>query len=163
MKRIEKNDPVAMTQMGGRRHEEGDFPGAFKYWKKAAELGDLIAHYQLGVMYRMGEGVEKDEKKQVYHLEKAAVGGHPNARHNLAANEERNGNIERAVKHLIIAANQGYDLSMKGLWSTFRNGNVTKEDLDAAIRSHKAAVDATKSEERERAEAFSREARGRMI
>jgi len=34
-------------------------------------------------MYYEGQGVEKDKKKDVYHLEQAAIGGHPNARHNL--------------------------------------------------------------------------------
>ena len=86
-------------------------------------------------------------------METAAVGGHDMARHNLGCHEGNNGNIERSVKHFIIAANQGYDKSMKALWEEFKCGNITKEALDAALRAHKAAVDATKSPEREKAEA----------
>ena len=152
MKRIEANDPVAMTHMARKCYDEGDYDTAFEYWNKAAELGDLIAHYQLGVIYREGEGVEKDEEKAVYHWEKAAVGGDPDARHNLGVMEERNGNMNRAVKHWIIAANQGYDKSMKALWEAFKHGIITKDDLEAAIRAHEAAVDATKSPQREAAE-----------
>ena len=80
MKRIKKNDPVAMTEMGKRRRDEGDYKTALEYLTKAAELGNAEAHYNLSVMYRKGEGVEKDEKKEVYHLEEAAIAGHPEAR-----------------------------------------------------------------------------------
>ena len=37
MKRVEKNDPVAMTQMGTERYYEGDYSSTFEYWTKAAE------------------------------------------------------------------------------------------------------------------------------
>jgi hypothetical protein len=32
----------------------------------ASELGDANPHYGLSIMYRLGHGVEKDEKKRVY-------------------------------------------------------------------------------------------------
>jgi hypothetical protein len=113
MKRVETNDPVAMTQMGAMRYVEGDYKSTFEYYTKAAELGDADAHYGLSVMYRLGQGVEKDEKKHSYYLEEAAICGHVDARHNLGCLEERNGRMERAVKHFIIAANMGYEGSMK--------------------------------------------------
>ena len=50
MKRIEKNDPVAMRQMGFNRDREGDYKSAFEYFTKAAELGDAVAHYNLSVL-----------------------------------------------------------------------------------------------------------------
>jgi hypothetical protein len=81
MKRVETNDPVAMWQMGGKRHREGDYSSAFEYWTKAAELGDAIAHFYLSIMYHLGQGVEKDEKKQVYHLEEASETFHHRRQH----------------------------------------------------------------------------------
>ena len=89
----------------------------------------------------------------MYHWEKAAIGGHPGARYFLGISEERNGNMERAVKHFIIAANLGCDDSMKELWGHYSLGNITKEDLDATLRSHQAALVAMKSEQRDVAEA----------
>ena len=97
VKRVKANDPAALRHLGGMCYEEGDYDGAFEYLAKAAELGDLMAHYNLGYMYEKGEGVEEDEEKAVYYYEKAAIGGHPFARHNLACIEGRNGNIERSV------------------------------------------------------------------
>jgi hypothetical protein len=154
MKRVKANDPVAICQVGARHIDKGDYDSAVKYLTKAAELGDATAHYQLGCTYHIGECVEKDEGKAVYHSEQAAIGGHPWARHNLAATEEENGNMKRAVKHLIIAANLGYEDSMKGLWKHYSDGNITKEDLEATLRTHKAAIDEMKSPEREAAEAW---------
>jgi TPR repeat protein len=154
MKRVEKNDPVAMQQMGGMRHGEGDYKSAFEYFTKAAELGDANAHYNLSVMYNLGDGVEKDEKKQVYHLEEAAIGGHVQSRSNLGYHEAKNGRLERAVKHFIIAANMGHEGSMKNLWKCHARGLVEKDDLTATLRAHHAAVNAAKSPQREEAEEF---------
>ena len=152
-KRVKANDPVALRQMGGERYHEGGYYNAFKYLSKAADLGDSGAHYLLGLMYWKGQFVEKDVEKAVYHWEKAAIGGHPYARHNLGWYEERNGNMGRAVKHYIIAANLGMEESMKTLWAMFKEGYITKEDLDATLRSHQAAIDAMKSAQRDEAEA----------
>ena len=91
-------------------------------------------------------------EKAVHHWEVAAIGGHPVARHALALCEEDNGNMERAVKHYIIAANLGYEKSMKTLWAMFKDGDISKEDLAATLRSHQAALDAMKSPERDLAE-----------
>jgi tetratricopeptide (TPR) repeat protein len=152
MNRVEKNDPHAMMQMGGMRYEEGDYISAFEYLTKAAELGDMHAHAKLAFMYCKGGGVDKDEKKALYHLEEAAIGGHPIARHNLAAIEMNNGKPERAVKHFIIAANLGEENSMKELWECFSMGHVSKDDLTVTLRAHHTAVNATKSPQRKAAE-----------
>jgi TPR repeat protein len=120
---------------------------------KAAELGDITAHYNLSNMYGGDAGVEKDEEMELYHLEEAAIGGHPNARHNLGAIENENGNHERARKHWIIAANLGYDFSLGALKEGYKVGLVSKEDFAAALRGHQSAVDATKSPQREVVEA----------
>ncbi len=151
MKRIETNDPAAMREMGTRLYHEGDYDKAIEYWTNAAELGDVEAHYQLSTVYVAGRGVEKDEEKEVYHLEKAAMGGDPWARYNLACYEGRNDNTERAVKHFIIVAKIGHENAMKKLWGLYSEGNISKEDLEATLRTHKAALDEMKSPEREEA------------
>ena len=156
MKRIKENDPAAMTQTGVRCFFEGDYDAAFKYLTKAVELGYTDAHYRVGSLYMKGEGVEKDEEKAVYHFEKAAMRGHPYARHDLGRIESNNGSMERAVKHFIIAAKLGYEGSMKALWKHYSAGNITKEELDATLRSHQAAINATKSEQRDAGEAIAR-------
>ncbi len=150
MKRIEANDPVAMSRMGFRHLNEGDYESAFKYFTKAAELGDAAAQYDLSIMFREGEGVEVDEKMGLYHMEQAAIAGHALARQSLGVYEERNGRIERAVKHFIIAANLGLDDAINALKEYYKRGLlVSKDDFAAALRAHHAAVEATKSPQRE--------------
>jgi tetratricopeptide (TPR) repeat protein len=156
MKRTEANDPVALREAGTGYSQNGDHEGAIKYWTKAAELGDAGAHYQLSVAYRDGRGVENDEKKELHHLTEAAISGHTDARCNLASYEGRKGRYERAAKHLIIAANLGHDASIQRLKTLYEGGAISKEDFAAALRAHQAALHATKSPQREEAEAFFR-------
>ena len=152
MKRIEANDPIALRQVGSQHREEGNDKGAVEYWAKAAELGDVVAHYQISCMYGNGEGVEKDEKKEMYHLEKAAIGGHPKARRRLGVLELANVRIDRAAKHYIIGANLGDDYLLERVKNMYRAGFVSKDDFAATLRAHHAAVDAMKSPQREAAE-----------
>jgi len=151
MKRVEVNDPAALRYMGIARYNEGNYKSSFAYLLKGAELGDVGAHYQISLLYRDGEGVEKDEKKELYHLEEAAIAGHLDARHNLGCYEGGRGRFERGVKHYIIAANLGLDESIEMLMKCYEIGQVSIEDFAGALSSHQAAVDATKSPQREEA------------
>ena len=152
MKRIEMNHPVAICDMGTRRYYEGDFKAAFEFWTRAADLGNVEAHFQLSILYQNGYGVKIDAKKEQHHLTEAAIGGHPNARHNLGCEEETNRQYVRAVKHWIIAAKLGFDMSLQRLKELHEVGFVSKKDFAGALRGHKAAIDATKSLQREEAE-----------
>jgi TPR repeat protein len=152
MKRVKKNDPVALNEMGKKRRREGDYETAFEYSTKAAELGDADAHFRLSIMYYMGEGIDKDEEKEMYHAEQAAIGGHLDARFNIGLEEGRNGRFERARKHFIIAANLGHHDSLKCLRQLYANGDASKEDYADALRAYQAAVKASKSAERDEAE-----------
>ena len=156
MKRVEANDPAALFQVAKQYlFHNGDNDGAFKYLTKAAELGNADAHLNLSHMYRDGSsGVEKDETKELYHLEEAAIRGHACARHNLGVYEGRNGRDGRALKHFTIAASLGFDRSLKGLKDCYKNGMVSKDDFAAALRAHHAAVKATKSPQRDQAKNY---------
>jgi TPR repeat protein len=107
-------------------------------------------------MYWKGKGVEMDKDKEIYHLEEAAIAGHPIARHNLGIEELYNGRgrFERARKHFIIAANLGYHGSLKNVKDLYAHGHASKEDYADALRAYQTAVGATKSAEREEAEAY---------
>ena len=83
MKRVKANDPVSIRLEGMKWHKKGEYIKAIDYYSKAAALGNAEAHFKLALMYRLGHGVEKDKGKEIYHLEEAAVGGHPSARYNL--------------------------------------------------------------------------------
>ena len=60
MERIKANDPVAIVQLN-----KCDSSGTFGYFPNAAELGDVEAHYDLAILYEVGEGVVNEI--QQYH------------------------------------------------------------------------------------------------
>ena len=153
MKRVEVNDPVALHYVGLQRFKLGEYEAALEFWKKAAALEHTEAPYHISCLYDQGLGVEKDAKKCMYHLQLAAIGGHVIARFNLGVNELKRRNMDRAVKHFIIAANQGCDDSLGSLKKFYARGMVSKEDFGAALRAHYAAVNAAKSPQRNEAEA----------
>ena len=63
----------------------------------------------------------------------------------------RNGEIDRAVKHWMIGTSLGEDRSLHALKDLYKAGDVSKDDFAAALRAHHAAVNATKSPQREEA------------
>jgi len=56
-----------------------DHAEAARWYRKAAEQGDAGAQYNLGVMYKNGQGVKQDHAEAVRWLRKAAEQGHANA------------------------------------------------------------------------------------
>jgi TPR repeat protein len=156
MKRIEANDPAAICQQGLECYNKGDYSSAIEYYTRAVKLGDIEAHFKLACCYHLGEGVEEDEKKELFLLEEAAIAGHPSARYSLGFLEGRNGRTERAIKHFMIAAGQGQDDAMDELKWQYAQGRISKENFAASLRAHQAAVDAIKSPQREEAEKYFR-------
>jgi hypothetical protein len=63
---------------------------------KAAELGNADAMFQLSELYRLGNGVEKDDNKAEEWLRKAAESGHVKAKSKI---ENRDSNKEDAAKN----------------------------------------------------------------
>ena len=150
-RRINANDPLALCNSGAQCLNDKKFKTAFKLLSKAAELGDVTAHFNLSIMYSLGQ-VEKDREKHLYHLEQGSIGGHPSARYNLGNYEWVYGDKERAKKHYMISASLGCDDTIRWLMHAFKKGKVSKEYLAVALRAHQAAVNATKSPQREEAE-----------
>ena len=62
-KRIKANDPIALRQVGEKLYHEGDFEGSIQYLTKAAQLGDMDAHFNISIMYGEEHGIEKDLKE----------------------------------------------------------------------------------------------------
>ncbi len=132
--RAKANDPDALCGIGQKCRLEKDYDGAFQYYGKAAALGDMDAHLNLSVMYRRGDGVENSKKKELYHMEEAAVGGHPTARYWLGRHEWKAGRYDRATRHFIIAAKLGYDGGLEMVKRGFALGIVSKKDYQSTLR-----------------------------
>ena len=62
---------------GVQSYSQGDYPKAYKQLKPLAEDSDPTAQYILGEMFRLGQGVKKDEAVAVKWYKRAAEGGSP--------------------------------------------------------------------------------------
>ena len=73
------------TILGGgyQSYLKGDYDAAYEEWLPLAELGDIEAQFNLGVMYDEGAGVDKDLAIAADWYEKAAEQGFVDAQSNL--------------------------------------------------------------------------------
>ena len=135
----------------GRHGLPQDLVKAFELYQRAAKLGCADAYYNIGFAYVNGVGVERDEKKARYYYELAAIGGAVTARYNLGILEKKSGNIDRALKHFMIAVEFGCGKSWVHIKRFFMNGHATEDDYDKALRAYRDYVGEIKSAQRDAA------------
>ncbi|KAJ3124773.1 Serine/threonine-protein kinase edr1 [Nowakowskiella sp. JEL0407] len=115
-------------------------------WKrKAAYDGELLAQYQLGVYYRNGYGVTKDEAEAVKWCTKAADQGLSNAQDNLGVLYQKGYGVRKndveAFKWFSKAADQGNANSQFALGVCYKNGFGIKKDCKEAVKWYRKAAE----------------------
>lgn len=130
-------DVTAAEDRGLVAWEGGDFKKAFEEWKSYADKGDSGAQYSIGLLFRDGKGVPKDEKRALLYFQKAAEQGHANAQLLVGAYAQ---DYKKAVYWFHKAANQGVVKAQDILAGYYLNGmGVQQSDLDAVTWYRKAA------------------------
>jgi len=130
-----------------------DYTKALELWHQAGKLGYADAYLGIGVAYYNGQGVEVDYKKATHYYELAAIRGSVNARYNLGLVEVSKGNMDRAIKHVIIGTKSGHNESLKKIKQMYTGGDATKEDYTEALQSYQAYLGEIKSPQRDKAAA----------
>jgi len=153
---MDKGNAEAFKQLAGlyaqgRMGMPQDYQKANELLLKAGELGCADGYHNLGCSYRLGDGVEVDQKKAKYYFELAAMHGHIKARHNLGCSEKQAGNLHRAIKHMIMAAKAGDEESLNTVKHCFMQGIVKKDEYANALRAHQQRKDEMKSDARDKA------------
>ncbi|EJK48311.1 hypothetical protein THAOC_32904 [Thalassiosira oceanica] len=113
---------------------------------------NLLASQNYGGGYgleKVGAGVAKSKAKGLRHFEAAAMQGHALSRFNLGLHEFLDGNCGRALRHFMISAKMGHSDSI----NAFRDPEccATREQYDEGLKGYLAAVEETKSPERDHA------------
>ena len=72
-------------QKGVAAHDKGDYATALREWQPLAEQGNATAQYNLGVLYRDGQGVPQDYKTAVKRTRLSAEQGDADAQYNLGS------------------------------------------------------------------------------
>ena len=156
---IEKDDAYAIHNLGSYYHDgsygmQQNRVKALEYWHRSGELGYAGSYHNIGTYYDLGYGVGVDKKKATYYWELAAMLGHVVARHNLGVVEENKGNMDRALKHYMIAVGIGCIESMENIKELFTDGYATEDDYEKALSTYQAYVDGIRSDLRDKAASF---------
>jgi len=144
---------LAFNYLNGTMSLPQDTNKSFELWVRAAELGSVDACNSVANSYHHGRGVGKDKKKENHYRQLAANGGHPIARYNLGWVEEDAGNMNRAVKHYMLAAGGGFDQAMAKIKEAFLKGFITKDELRKTLQAYKDYQNDVKSDARDKAAA----------
>jgi len=125
---------------------------ALELYHRAGDLGCSEAYNNIGYAYNNGEGVEVDKKKANQYYELAAMEGSVHARVNLACKEAK-ADLERAIKHFMIAVGGGNADSLKSIHKLYELNVATKEDYSKALKAYQEYVHEIKSDQRDKAAA----------
>ena len=125
--------------------QRGDFKTSLEEWEPLARLGDAFAQYNLGQMYRKGQGVPQDYETAVKWYRLAAKQGIADAQHNLGVRYAKGEGVTRddktAVKFFTLAAKQGYAVSQFYLgWMYDKGRGVIQDNVRAHMWLNIAAL-----------------------
>ena len=113
-------------------YEKGDYETALREFKPLTEQGNISAQFNLGQMYRRGQGVPQDDKTAVKWYRLAAEQGNAYAQNNLGLmyNEGKGvpQDYKTAVKWYRLAAKQGFAVAQSNLGFMYRDGKGVIED-----------------------------------
>ena len=120
------NSFSADFQKGLDAARSGDYVTALKEWRPLAQQGDADAQYNLGTMYRKGDGVLQDYQEALKWYRLAAEQGYPSAQYNLGSKYRKGEGIlqdyKEAVKWYRLSAEQGHANSQTSLGVMYARG-----------------------------------------
>lgn len=124
---------TALFNLGVLSRETQDYAKAAEYFQQAAKLDHLKSAYELGNLYRDGNGVKQDFKRAVELFRKAAEGGISDAQVNLGMRYQNGEGVpfdmNEAIKWFQRAADQGNAIAMNKLAVNYFAGRYIKQDI----------------------------------
>ena len=116
--------------------ERKDYATALAKFRSAAQQGNAAAQYNLGVMYRNGDGVAQDYKEAVRWYQLAARQGAAQAQHNLGVMYMNGRGVaqdyKEAVRWYRLAAKQGFTDAQHNLGVRYFLGQGVLQDYTRA-------------------------------
>ncbi|MBT4701145.1 MAG: sel1 repeat family protein, partial [Rhodospirillaceae bacterium] len=140
-----KHSHVAVSGKCSNAYAAGDYTNVLKKWEPLAKGGNASAQFNLGQMYRRGQGVKKNDKTAVKWYTIAAEQGQAIAQNNLANRYVRGQgvepNIKAALKWYKRAADQGYVSAMNNMARLYRVGQYVPKDMAEATKWYLLAAE----------------------
>ena len=147
---VENDNPAGVRHLGCcyAQSRLGLVPShkkAARLYQRAVELGDVMAMYNLAIVYDEGQGVKLDKKKAVKYYRMAADRGYAGAQYNLGCCFRDGDGVTQddaeAVWFYKLAADQGLTKAENNRGLMYARGRgVTRADVAAAIRWYKRAA-----------------------
>jgi TPR repeat protein len=118
---------------------------AFRWFKKAADLGNRTGNYKMGVLLIEGKGVLEDTQAWVRHIQKAASFNVPDAQYYLGKLFLEGKGVKRepnrAIKWFSDAADSGHMDAQYMLGLIYNEGTLTKKCLGSALKYYSLAAE----------------------
>ena len=136
---------IEALALGNRYFNEKNYAEAVKYYRKAAELGNVDAQTTLGWMYDQAKGVRRNYAEAAKWYRKAAEQGYAYAQNELGVLYYNGQGVKRnygeALKWFRKAAGQGNAVSYGWLGTMYYEGQGVKKDYSEALKWFRKAAD----------------------
>lgn len=136
---------VESAQDASNAYDAGDYAKAALLYGLLAQQGNVIAQFNLGIMYGNGKHLPKNSKESIQWYLLAAEKGYPPAQYNLGLIYARGEGVAqdfgRAAGYYRSAADQGYAPAQVNLGVMYAQGLGTLQDHVQATRWFKLAAE----------------------
>ena len=131
-------------QAGMDANNREDYATALREWRPLAEQGDVLAQYNLGLLYRKGRGVPQDDVQARKWYEKAAAQGQAKAQFNLGTlyfnGEGVPKDYQQALRWFRLAADQGEALAQTKIAIMYDEGQGMPKNIVQAYKWYSLAA-----------------------
>ncbi len=142
---VQANYPAAKVNFGMLMGRLGDERAEFQLYTEAAQGGNVLAAYNLGVAYRDGLGTQKDVNKALRWFEKAAAEGDDTAAFNIGAIYDEGQLVpaddQTAIAWYDLAAQRGNKDAMINLGLMFEAGEGIEANTQKAAEMYRQAAE----------------------
>ena len=142
---LSEDDLEDIFNQGVAENNRKNYPEAFIWFKKAADLGHADSQNNIGLYYKYGYAVSKDLSEAVNWYKKAAKQGNMLAQYNLANCYYKGEGVSQdkteAAKWFKKSAEQGHADSQYMLGVCYYTGDGISKDLSEAVKWAKKSAD----------------------
>ena len=134
-----------LVKVGEEFYDIGLYSSAFEKLHQAAEQGHVPSQYNIGVMYKKGQGVDINFKEAAKWYLKAANQGYTEAQYNIGVMLYEGKGVEQNYKEafnwFLKAANSGNVKAQGFLGSMYIDGKGVEPDFDQAVYWYKKGAE----------------------
>jgi len=142
---VQAGYPAAKVNFGMLMGRLGDEQAEFRLYTEAAQSGNVLAAYNLGVAYRDGLGIQPDVQQALGWFEKAAAEGDDTAAFNIGAIYDEGqllpADDQTAIAWYDLAAQRGNKDAMINLGLMYESGEGIDANAQKAAEMYRKAAE----------------------